>query len=94
MDSENVAKRKPQASSEAKESKSHQMKKNEVVMRQSKPVCTDSGPGRPPKSNLQQKSNTGPRMQQKQEMSVIPKRPVATQQDVRKNLYMLQLVLQ
>ncbi|XP_028761405.1 probable mediator of RNA polymerase II transcription subunit 26b [Neltuma alba] len=81
MDSQNVAKRKPQASSEAKESNCHQMKKNEVAMRQSKPVCTDSGPGRPPRSSLQQKTNAGPKMQQKQEKSAIPKRPLVAQQD-------------
>ncbi|KAK4272431.1 hypothetical protein QN277_020992 [Acacia crassicarpa] len=81
MDSQNVVKRKPQASIEAKESKCHQTKNNEVAMRQSKPVCTDSSLGRPPKSRLQQKNNTGLKMQQKQETSAIPKRPLLAQQD-------------
>ncbi|KAI9121065.1 hypothetical protein K1719_008098 [Acacia pycnantha] len=71
MDSQNIVKRKPQASSESKESKCHQTKNNEVAMRQSKPVCTDSGLGRPPKS----------RLQQKQETSAIPKRSLVAQQD-------------
>ncbi|KAF7803985.1 putative mediator of RNA polymerase II transcription subunit 26b isoform X1 [Senna tora] len=81
VDSQNIAKRKPQASNEAKESKSNQAKKNEVAMRLNKPVISESGPGRPPKSNVQQKSNTGPKMQQKVDRNVIPKRPLVSQQD-------------
>ncbi|KAI9115292.1 hypothetical protein K1719_013611 [Acacia pycnantha] len=56
---------------------------DEVAMT-SKPVCTDSSSGRQPKSSFPQKSNTGPKMQQKQVKYVIRRRPLVAQQDCQK----------
>ncbi|KAK4285172.1 hypothetical protein QN277_001906 [Acacia crassicarpa] len=58
---------------------------DEVAMRQSKPVCTDSSSSRQPKCSLPQKSNTGPKMQQKPKKYVIlRRRPLVAQQDCQK----------
>ena len=94
MDSQNIEKRKLQASNGtniiAKDNKSQPTKKNEAAVRPNKPVTADSGPGRPPKSNMQRKSNVEPKMQQKIENNTITKRPPIGQQDVRKNLFVHQ----
>ncbi|KAI4348580.1 hypothetical protein L6164_009289 [Bauhinia variegata] len=88
LDVQNTARRKPQTSNDAnfnaKDTKSQQLKKNESF-KLDKPVTADSGPGRPPKSSLQQKTNSEPKMQQKIEKSTIPKRPIAGQQDKLKS---------
>ena len=58
-----------------------------MPVRPNKPVTADSGPGRPPKSNVQRKSNMEPKMQQKMENNSITRRPPTAQLDVRKNLF-------
>lgn len=66
----------------AKDSKSVQAKKNEAAARPNKPVTPDSGPGRPPKSNIQRNGNTEPKMQRKIENNTVTRRPLIGQQDV------------
>ncbi|TKY62731.1 mediator of RNA polymerase II transcription subunit 26b [Spatholobus suberectus] len=84
-DSQVIDRRKLQASHEpaitTREVKSQQPKKNEAAVRPNKPVTADSGPGRPPKSNMQRKSNMEPMIQQKIENSSITKRPPIGQLD-------------
>lgn len=88
LNSHITERRKSQASNETtnstKDNKGQQAKKNEAAVRINKPVTTDSGPGRPPKSNIQRKVNTEPKMQQKVENSAVTRRPPIGQQDVRK----------
>lgn len=88
MDSQNIEKRKLQTSNEtnitAKDSKSQPVRKNEAAVRLNKPIASDSGPGRPPKSSMQRKSNVGPKMQQQMENSTITRRPPIGQQDKSK----------
>ncbi|KAI9074239.1 hypothetical protein K1719_043804 [Acacia pycnantha] len=57
---------------------------DEAAMRQSKPVYTDSSSGRQPESSLPQKSNAGPKMQQKKKIYAIRRRPLVAQQDCQK----------
>ncbi|KAH1194538.1 putative mediator of RNA polymerase II transcription subunit 26b [Glycine max] len=91
FDSHVVEKRKSQASHDTaiidRDVKSQQQaKKNEAVVpeRPNKPVTADSGPGRPPKSNMQRKSNMEPKMQQKMENNSITRRPPTGQLDKSK----------
>lgn len=92
MDNQVVEKRKVQASNEtaftftAKDTKSQQAKKNEASVRLNKPVTADSGPGRPPKSNMQRKASDEPKMavQQKIENNTITRRPPIVQQNKSK----------
>ncbi|XP_019427652.1 PREDICTED: probable mediator of RNA polymerase II transcription subunit 26b isoform X1 [Lupinus angustifolius] len=78
LDSQNMAKRKHQASNKAniigKDSKNQQTKKNGTFVRLNKPVDADSGPGRPPKSSVQKKSNIEPKMQPKIVKTAVQKR--------------------
>ena len=104
LDNQNTVERKKQASCEgnivAKDSRSQQIKKNVVVVKLNEPSTADSGPGRPPRSSMEQNTNVGPKMQQKTNIEPkmqqklgkndIPKRPLTGQQDVRKNLFVLQ----
>ncbi|XP_027351740.1 probable mediator of RNA polymerase II transcription subunit 26b [Abrus precatorius] len=87
MDSHVKEKRNSHASNEmtvtTKDSRSQQAKKNDAPAKLNKPVTADSGPGRPPKSNMQRKS-VEPKMQQKVENSSITKRPPIVQQDKSK----------
>ncbi|XP_020238654.1 probable mediator of RNA polymerase II transcription subunit 26b isoform X2 [Cajanus cajan] len=82
-----IEKRKLQASHETdistrdREVKSQQPKKNEAAVWLNKPVTADSGPGRPPKSNMQRKSNMEPKMQQKVENNSNTRRPPTGQLD-------------
>ena len=89
LDSQNIAKRKPQASNAAniiaKDNKGQQAMKDEAPVRLNKPVFADSGPGRPPKSTMQKKGNMEPNMLQKIDKSVIPKRTQVGLPDVRKH---------
>lgn len=96
VDSHVIEKRKLPAPNEttsitARDSKSQLAKKNEAAVRLNKPVSADSGPGRPPKSNMQRKSNVEPKMQQKVDNNALTKRPPIGQQDVRKNLFVDQI---
>ncbi|XP_016181351.1 probable mediator of RNA polymerase II transcription subunit 26b isoform X1 [Arachis ipaensis] len=78
MDIQNMEKRKPQASNDtAKDSKSQLVKKNEPTVKPSRPVAADSGPGRPPKSSMQRKSNVEPRT----ENGTVTRKPPVDQQD-------------
>ncbi|KAG5055008.1 hypothetical protein GLYMA_03G124700v4 [Glycine max] len=64
-----------------------QAKENKAAVmpvRPNKPVTADSGPGRPPKSNVQRKSNMEPKMQQKMENNSITRRPPTAQLDKSK----------
>ncbi|KAH1060558.1 hypothetical protein GLYMA_02G157800v4 [Glycine max] len=85
LNSQNTAKRKPQASNEAniiaKDSKGQQAKKNEAAVRPNKSVIADSGPSRPPKSTMQKKGNIEPKMQQNIVKSAIPRNPHIHQLD-------------
>ncbi|KAL2320627.1 hypothetical protein Fmac_029596 [Flemingia macrophylla] len=65
-----------------REVRSQQPKKNEAAVRLNKPVSADSGPVRPPKSNMQRKSNMEPKMQQQKiENNSITRRPPSCQLD-------------
>nr|KYP59871.1 hypothetical protein KK1_015312 [Cajanus cajan] len=85
LSDQNTAKRKPQASNEAniiaKDSKGQQANKNEAAVRLNKPGTANSGPGRPPKSTMQKKSNIEQKMQQNIVKSAIPKNPHVRQPD-------------
>ncbi|KAK7267171.1 hypothetical protein RIF29_19836 [Crotalaria pallida] len=89
LDGQNIAKRKPRASNEAnifaKDSKTQQSKNNEASVRLNKSVTTDSGPGRPPKSNLQKKSKMEPKMQPKIEKNAVQKRPQVQQDKFKRS---------
>ncbi|KAK7336425.1 hypothetical protein VNO77_16966 [Canavalia gladiata] len=86
LDSQVIEKRKSKETTiTTKDSKSQQTKKNEAGVKPNKPVPADSGPGRPPKSNMQRKSNMEPKMQQKIEKSSITKRSPSGQQDKSKS---------
>ncbi|KAL1338362.1 probable mediator of RNA polymerase II transcription subunit 26b [Arachis hypogaea] len=78
MDIQHMEKRKPQASNDtAKDSKSQLVKRNEATVKPSRPVAADSGPGRPPKSSMQRKSNVEPRT----ENGTVTRKPPVDQQD-------------
>lgn len=64
-----------------KENKNEQVKKQEVV-KPNKLSSTDSGPGRPPKVNMEQKVNNETKIQQKTDKVAIQKRQLTGQQDV------------
>lgn len=94
MNNQITERRKLQTSNEttntAKDNKSVQAKKNEASVRPNKPVTTDSGPGRPPISNIQRAGATEPKMQRKIENNTVTRRPLIGQQDVsEKNVYNL-----
>lgn len=84
VEKQNIVKQKQQPSNEAnvlpKESKNEQMKKQEVV-KPNKLSSTDSGPGRPPKVNMEQKVNNETKIQQKTDKVAIQKRQLTGQQD-------------
>ncbi|OIW21573.1 hypothetical protein TanjilG_06350 [Lupinus angustifolius] len=87
VDSHDIEKKKLQASNQIsitnKDNKSQLPTKIEADVRLNKPVTADSGPGRPPKSSMQRKSNMEPKMQPKIE-NTITKRPPIGQQDKSK----------
>lgn len=76
-----------------REVKIQQTKKNEAPVRMNKPLAADSGPGRPPKSNMQRKSNVELKMQQKVENNSIQRRPPIDKLEVRKTLFVHQLCI-
>jgi hypothetical protein len=67
-----------------KDNKSHQVKKQEVVVKPNMP--SNSGPGRPLKPSTQQKVNNNAKSQQKSDKGAIQKRTITGQQNVSKNL--------
>ena len=69
-----------------KDNKSHQVKKQEVVVKPNMLSNTNSGPGRPLKPSTQQKVNNNAKSQQKSDKGAIQKRKISGQQDVSKNL--------
>lgn len=82
--------RKPQTINAAnvliKDNKSHQVRKQELVVRPNMQSNTNSGPGRPLKPSSEQKVNNDGKSQQKSNKASIQKRPVTAEQDVSKNL--------
>lgn len=66
----------------AKENKSHQVKKQEVVLKPNKPSNTDYGPGRPLKPSREQFVHDETKFQQKSDKVAVQKKPVTGQQEV------------
>lgn len=65
----------------AKENKSHQVKKQEVVLKPNKPSNTDYGPGRPLKPSREQFVHDETKFQQKSDKVAVQKKPVTGQQE-------------
>ncbi|KAG2683646.1 hypothetical protein I3843_10G042200 [Carya illinoinensis] len=65
----------------AKDNKSHQVKKQEVVLKPNKPSTTGYGPGRPPKISTEQMVSDETKSKQKSDKVAIHKRPVTGQQN-------------
>jgi hypothetical protein len=91
QDCQNKSKRKQQtpnvANVLAKENKSHQVKKQEVVLKPNKPSSnTDYGPGRPLKPRTEQLVNDETKLHQKSDKVAVQRKPVTGQQEVCKNL--------
>lgn len=90
MENENVEKRKPKSPAEAnllaKEHKNQQQKKQEGVVKTTKPSNTDSGPGRPPRISNEQKVRNEMKSQQKPDRPALQKRPLSVPQDVSTNI--------
>ncbi|BFG37744.1 hypothetical protein CerSpe_240180 [Prunus speciosa] len=84
VEKQNIVKQKQQPSNETnvlpKENKNEQVKKQEVV-KPNKLSNTDSGPGRPPKVNMEQKVNNEMKIQQKTDEVAIQKRQLTGQQN-------------
>lgn len=64
-----------------KDNKSHQVRKQELVVRPNMPTNTNSGPGRPLKPSSEQKVNNDAKSRQKSNKASIQKRPVTVEQD-------------
>ncbi|GMN53174.1 hypothetical protein TIFTF001_022311 [Ficus carica] len=95
MENENVEKRKPKSPAEAnllaKEHKNQQQKKQEGVMKTTKPSNTDSGPGRPPRISNEQKVRNEVKSQQKPDRPALQRRPLSVPQDKFKSTEDLKL---
>lgn len=95
MENENVEKRKLKSPAEAnllaKEHKNQQQKKQEGVMKTTKPSNTDSGPGRPPRISNEQKVRNEMKSQQKPDRPALQKRPLSVPQDKFKSTEDLKL---
>ncbi|XP_062166629.1 probable mediator of RNA polymerase II transcription subunit 26b [Alnus glutinosa] len=86
QDCQNKSKRKQQtpnvANVLAKENKSHQVKKQEVVLKPNKPSSnTDYGPGRPLKPRTEQLVNDETKLHQKSDKVAVQRKPVTGQQE-------------
>ncbi|MED6132668.1 hypothetical protein PIB30_021151 [Stylosanthes scabra] len=85
MDNQNVEKRKSQASNETNNGVA---KRTEPAVRPSRAATGDSGPGRPPKSSMQRKSNAEPKPKPEQKVNngTVTRKPPVEQQDKSKCL--------
>jgi hypothetical protein len=86
QDYQNTSKRKQQTPNVtnvlAKENRSHQVKKQEVVLKPNKPSNTDYGPGRPLKRITEQFASNETKSQQKLDKVAVQKKPFTGQQEV------------
>ncbi|EXB43778.1 hypothetical protein L484_004632 [Morus notabilis] len=89
IENQNVPKQKQKLSTEAnvltKEHKVQQQKKQEGVMKTTRPTNTDFGPGRPPRISTEQKLNSAMKSQQKPDRPALQRRPLSVPQDKLKS---------
>lgn len=68
-----------------KEHKVQQQKKQEGVMKTTRPTNTDFGPGRPPRISNEQKLSSATKSQQKPDRPALQRRPLSVPQDVSRS---------
>ncbi|CAK7340286.1 unnamed protein product [Dovyalis caffra] len=85
VDNENITKQKQHtpngANALSKDSKSQQIRRQEAVVKASKPSNANSGPGRPLKQNAEQKMNQEPKLIRKTDKITSQRKPPTGQQD-------------
>ncbi|XP_058078324.1 probable mediator of RNA polymerase II transcription subunit 26b [Magnolia sinica] len=62
-----------------------QVRKQEAVIRQNKPMNADVGPGRPPKMSLEHKANGDVKLQQRRDQVGVQRKPLTSLQDKSKH---------
>jgi hypothetical protein len=66
----------------SKDNKSQQMRRQEAIVKASKPSNANSGPGRPLMQNVEQKMNQEPQLIRKTDKITSQRKPPTGQQDV------------
>ncbi|KAG5223702.1 transcription elongation factor-related family protein [Salix suchowensis] len=91
VEKQNIPKQKQHAPNGAdvlsKDNKSQQMRRQEAIVKASKPLKANSGPGRPLKQNVEQKMNQEPKLIRKTDNITSQRNPPTGHQDKLKSSY-------
>ncbi|PON67593.1 hypothetical protein PanWU01x14_102300 [Parasponia andersonii] len=84
VENQNVAKRKqksPEVNVLPRESKNQQMRKQDAVIKPTRPSNTEFGPGRPPKIGNEQKASNDMKFEKKSDKPSLQKQPLSAPQN-------------